>query len=496
MNKKEELQDLYKRFLASIGIVDLNDGYLSKQISVGEHVPYMIQGRRVTLPLDNFVRNASPTADYIVFHPMSENVLSGQSHVIRQLRVSILRRLNDTIAKLSGGILVLLLNTKDQSNLSSSQVSYLNGIGAVDEKSVTNYNKILDEVEAHDGKKLINIYLRRAGSIGDVSYKRKATVTFPIYNELTESENGVFGITTLRKRDITTYIAIFNKILPDLDVQDQMSGGSNSNVATYFHALMIAFYNVAKVLNVTIEELREPLKALLGEDLYIDVSWFESLNNLNEYRDLIPPCPFNVGDTEADDDNIQPVEQSVQPQPMQPQYPQPTLDVSPVVSQPQPTSNQSVGLGVPTNNTVANNNPYQHQTQQQPQGGVVIDGVSPEFYRNQYQQYQQYQAPVQYPQQPQYQQPQYAPQYAYQQQPPQYQQQPQYQTPPPQYAPPQAYQPAYNTGYAPQPVSRTEQVGYRRSFSSQNNAYYAPQYAPQPPAPQGPVGPTGLPVFK
>ncbi len=502
MRKINQLRDLYKSQLEALDIYDVGDGYLSRRLSEDEYVPYVILGRRVTLPLDEFVRAATPTAEHIAFHPLSEDVLSGQSPVMRSLRLLVLNKLNDTIGKLAGAVLIMMANTKSHGSFTSTQMNYLKSLPSVDEKCVANFNKILDEVESSGGKKFINIYLRRAGQVRDVNYKRKASVSFPIIDELNSDDQTIYGVSGLRKGDIKVYKALFELILPDADVQDTYSAGSNSNIATYYHALLLAFANVTNALNRTSSVLKEPLTKLLGENLVIDLGWTDDIEDLNKFRDLIPSCPFNVGDTESDDAQLpKPAEaKQVQSAPvMQPQQPpqlqSPTIDTRPAqpVSMPVPASRPVSSLGVPTQDTVSNVpsfTPHANNTGFG-QPAVTITGLSPEYYQSQ-------QAAAAAEQQRLQQ------LYMQQQQLAQQQQQLQFQMA-------QANQFGgvnnfngfnqqgfgnpnmnnFNVGYS----NSTEQVGHRRGYANQpQNNYVSNGFVNV--APTGQFGPTGLPVFK
>ena len=510
MNKINQLRDLYKSQLESLDIYDVGDGYLSRRLSKDEYVPYVILGRRVTLPLDEFVRAATPTAEHIVFHPLSEDVLSGQSPVMRSLRLLVLNKLNDTIGKLAGAILIIMADTKSHSSLTAAQMTYLKTLPSVDEKCVANFNKILDEVESSGGKKFINIYLRRGGQVRDVSYKRKASVSFPIVDELNSDDQTIYGVSGLRKGDIKVYKALFDLILPDADVQDTYSAGSNSNVATYYHALLTAFYVVAGVLNVTSRALDEPIKKLLGESLIINLDWFEDFQDFNKFRDLIPSCPFNVGDTESDDAQLpKPTEQpnqthspaAMQLQQLQQSVPQlqaPTIDTRPAqpVTTPAPATRPIQPLGVPTRDTVSNVSSFAQQANNTgfSQPAVTITGLSPEYYQSQ--------QAIAAAEQQRLQQ-----LYLQQQQLIQQQQQQQLQmqmTQANQFGGMNNFN-AFNPGFvgsAPNnfnqgftAYSTTEQVGYRRGYASQpQNHYSTGGFANV--APTGQYGPTGLPVFK
>lgn len=507
MKKINQLRELYKSQLESLDIYDKGDGYLSRRLSEDEYVPYVILGRRVTLPLDEFVRAATPTAEHIVFHPLSEDVLSGQSPVMRSLRLLVLNKLNDTIGKLAGAILIMMANTKSHGSFTSTQMNYLKSLPSVDEKCVANFNKILDEVESSGGKKFINIYLRRAGQVRDVNYKRKASVSFPIIDELNSDDQTIYGVSGLRKGDIKVYKALFDLILPDADVQDTYSGGSNSNVATYYHALLTAYHVVAGVLNATSRALDEPLKKLLGESLIINLDWFEDFQDFNKFRDLIPSCPFNVGDTESDDAQLPKPDtaqsnQSQSPAAMQlqqlqqsaPQLQAPTIDTHPTTpASTAPTVRPASSLGVPTQDTISNASSFAPQANNMgfSQPGVTVTGLSPEYYQAQQaaaaaeqqrlqQLYMQQQQLAQQQQQLQFQMAQ-ANQFggvnnfgAYNQQG---------------FGNPNMNN--FNVGY----LNSTEQVGHRRGYANQpQNHYSTGGFANV--APTGQFGPTGLPVFK
>lgn len=298
-----QITDLYKAILASLNVVADENGLLSLQYMGSTH-RVLVNGKRMTLPTDELLR-IGDWSNLQPFHPLSENLLrEGESPVSKKLKTLINLRLGTIVTDLMAQFIQLGYDTKSHAKLSPKAQELLSHIQEVDDKTVAAVDKILEAVSEEGPSKIINIYLKRGGKYKGEKVARLAVVSFPIITDEFERNDGVIYGVKLRKKDYAAVLGLLKYILPDCDDLEAYNAPSNSLEAPYFDALIHAYINVARRLNEVVKIHKKQLEN--ADELTIDLSWIDAVENLGAYRGMIPTLAGNEGET-AEKDTPAPV---------------------------------------------------------------------------------------------------------------------------------------------------------------------------------------------
>lgn len=377
-----ELTELYTRQLGAMGAPVNEDDVVELDLG-DQRLPLHISDMPVMVPTRDKLREQNQS-QRVYFHPLAENVLRGESPVLRKLRELATFKLTAVLSELSIQLMELAADTDRHSKLSPKQIELLAAIPNVDAKTVTALEKVISASSVVDDHRLVSIYLKRGGTFNGEKMSRVAVVDFPILTNAEDEEpTMLFGV-KMRVKDKTSILALFHAILGE-EVDGVYNYGTRSPVAPYYCSLIHAFANVAEALNKIIKRFKKTLDLA---DLVIDLSWVDHAQDLTPYRDLIPSLPMNEGDvsdagtggntgTAATSGIVaagtpSPVQQA--PSPQQPES-WPRYDgQAPVTQQPhypaQQAPQQDSGNTVSWQSVVSNNQQLQQQIQpQQPQYG-------------------------------------------------------------------------------------------------------------------------------
>lgn len=289
------LLELYKAIVKSLNFTVSQEGHLT-YVFEGEEYPALIDGKRLTLPTPEILRNGN-WDNLVAFHPLSENPLRGESPVLKKLKDVINHRLSAVISDLLFQLADLGNDTSRHRSLNPKAAGVLSTMSNIDDKFVDNLRKILSKQANQGPNRLISLYLKRGGTYKGQKYARVAVVAFPILEQIAEESDTIFGV-PVRKKDRQILDAMFKYILPDADVIETYNAPSRSMTTPYLDALLHAFANVATALNSVIHQQR---KQLSNEDeLRTDLSWLEHVKDLSVYEGLIPALPGNEGEGGVD----------------------------------------------------------------------------------------------------------------------------------------------------------------------------------------------------
>lgn len=271
------------------------DEYGRASIAVGDTLqPATINGKRLILPTQEILRNPDWKTT-VAFHPLSENIMRGESEVLKTYRVYIKLHLTKVIGNLWAKLMEIAVNTDYHSKMSPDQLKILSHASTAIPKTLDKLENIIGKVDLRGDRQLINIYLKKGGKLDDKTYRRLAVVNFPIVNEFANTDTKeIFGIKGMAERDFTAIVNLFNYLLPFNDDVETYSVGSNDDYAPYFHSLTAAFVKIAKRLNEVIDFLKPHIDN--ADELYTDLSWIDFLNNFKMYRDEISPLEGNEGE--------------------------------------------------------------------------------------------------------------------------------------------------------------------------------------------------------
>lgn len=285
-----ELLNVYKSILRFSGLEADSNGFVSTIIG-DKREPALVNGLRLVLPTSEHLR--SNDGQKIVFHPLSENILRGESEVITRLTEIINIRLNFTLGIVGQSLLNLVDSPDLHKRLNSTQLSLLIAIKEVDNTTLTNFiNVMLAGVKSHPTKVFTNIYLNRGGSLGSRRYSRVAVVSFPLWKELEAGADTLFGV-KIRVKDRETFKQLFKFIFPSLKDGSEYSLGSDSNTAPYLDALMRSAMGVASCLNDLLENFKEFIED--ADKLLFDGEWVQAFTNLDDLIPEIRRIPIQAG---------------------------------------------------------------------------------------------------------------------------------------------------------------------------------------------------------
>lgn len=300
------LSDLYKSILQSLDVTSDSQGLLSFNYA-GKSMPAVVSlgpdnERRLALPTHERLR----TGDWnglVAFHPLSENLLRGESPVLRKLKGIIHFRLTSIFVDLLQQFVALAADPDRHAGLSPKAQILLSAMPDADTKTVAAVRKIIEASTLEGANKFFSIYLKRGANFKGQKVSRAAIVNMPIMDEFDREDGHVFGV-QLRKKDFAGLQRMIEYILPDCDDAEEYSAGSTSMVAPYFEALIQAYVNVAKRFNQIIKVHTKQLENV--DELITDLSWHDEDADLSKYRDVIPPLAGNDGDQEGQPEPVAP----------------------------------------------------------------------------------------------------------------------------------------------------------------------------------------------
>lgn len=302
-----KLISFYTDVLSSMNIHADKDGLLSIRGTESGDWPLTIKDLRMTLPVPGILNRDNWHKTFVAFHPLSENVMLGESEVIKKIKTTINLRLNTVLCDSITQLLELAANKPGHGSLNSKQKALLAVAHDVDDKTVKAWLSVVQQVSPTVTKNnIVNIYLRRGSTLEGTQYQRVAVVAFPIMEHFETMESvetdtagnkkNVYriGEATMRKKDKEMIYNILTYVLREIEESNSYSAGSNATVAPYFVALMSAFAKIAKDINsitsLFAKKLNDP------ESLIFNLSWVGDLASIGNVRDQVPtPLPYNDG---------------------------------------------------------------------------------------------------------------------------------------------------------------------------------------------------------
>lgn len=289
----EKLIDVYRAMLDTAGLYVDEDGYVSYRVSKDKLRPYLVKGKRLVIPTRHHLTNE--VDETIRFHPLSENILKGESDVMEKYRTALLVRLNSLSWHILEQLVRIAGSQKEMNQLNPAQSEFLAVLKDVDEKTLEHLLAIRDHyVSKHSlSRSVISLYIKRDAKLNDRAYFRAGITTFPFYKELTEQNEKVVNV-KLRVKDRKQLTALMENIFPQLkDNPDWYCRGSNSKVAPTIDALLNTVAAIASSLNAVCELFQKQIDDSITTDGWEDQ--LTELDSFERYVRLVPPQPGNEG---------------------------------------------------------------------------------------------------------------------------------------------------------------------------------------------------------
>lgn len=284
---------MYIPLAKSVDLPPDADGTLRYHLDEKNSVVVKVDDKPLVMPLPERLRGTGLNG-VVAFHPLSENIIRGESPVLRKLRTAIINKITNSVSILALSMVEIAADVDTQQKLKASESDFLRTLPNADAKLVNAFAKIVDNISAEGNNRLVRIFFKRGGMWKGKKYSRVAVVSFPIIEAAHAEGKEIFGV-KLRVADKTQIQALLDFILPNSgEDEETYNYGSSSKSAPYFDALLGAYLNIATAINKQAEILKAHLVSY--DDIVIDTSWSEELKNLDKMALEIPPLPGNDGD--------------------------------------------------------------------------------------------------------------------------------------------------------------------------------------------------------
>lgn len=297
--KIKALNTFYSNLLEDVGVVDGGEGKLSyHRIDSDDKIAITISGQRLALPSRENLKQGGPL---IMFHPASEQLMSGPSPVLDAFREYIMLRITTTASSIAKAAMTVSQSTALQKKVKGSGNELLRCLTGADAKMESTLDKVLDEVGMTPETRMYNIFLVASGSKENPRGLRTAKVSFPILDDAqSEDETEFFGVKMPRKtKDKASIVCLLYHIFDvDQTVKNPIvEYTSTLHQAPYFHSLLSAFHAIAERQNALIDGLIKAVPAL--EELKYNLNWLEEFEDFENFVKkvgyAVPLLPGNKG---------------------------------------------------------------------------------------------------------------------------------------------------------------------------------------------------------
>lgn len=333
-----DILELYKHILDFASMECDDEGYVFRRYKK-ELDPALDDGKRVVLPTPTHLKNPD---NKLIFHPLSENILRGESECVRLLRRAINSRLNVSCFVIVKGLLMLAASPELHGQLNPDQTELMIKLKSVDKNTVLNFVNIgVKGMVKNADRHFVNIYLKRGGSIEGKRFSKVGICNFHFYNELQKPspDNALYDV-KVRAKDREMYKAVFDYIFPRIGEEAGYNYGSDCHVAPYLDALLKTALNIVSVFN--------DIVAMYGKFIDQDEmsvynsEWVDEFDNLEKWLPAIRKIPMQSSGANTEHLNQENQRPQNVPMPQPPQAMMPGL--MPGVQPPPPVRHTERGL--------------------------------------------------------------------------------------------------------------------------------------------------------
>jgi hypothetical protein len=296
----KDLIELYKSFGQSVGIVSDPQGFMNTLLPGSDTPkPWTIDSKRAVLPLPDQLKQTD-WSNRIGFHPLLQNVASGDSRVMEKFR----DRMNGYADFMLGMLLVDIAQLGAKKNMHQdlipAQAAYLGPFSDVDEKFV----KLLTDLVATKRPTKKNAEFVRFSVIKGRAWQgqkrsRVAVMHFPLYEQLPKDNKPVVILGhKLRINDVKMLRTMYEFLFQGIREAGFYEVGSDSKIAPSMESLMAVYAMFADPINTAVAILEPVLNT--SNALYIVTDWREDLAKIEEYLPQIRKIPMLEGNAPSE----------------------------------------------------------------------------------------------------------------------------------------------------------------------------------------------------
>lgn len=282
-----QLTELYTAILATAWAAPDEKGRVfSKVIGKSENstTPFKLGELQIVLPTQDAMRNFNASTD-LLFNPLSENPVQGESAILEKIRRAISVRLNYVTAHVATSLLQLAVSVTEHPKLSPDQSELLSILRDASKTTFETFLRLQTAaVSEGPDRSFIRFYLRRGVKVRGEMYSRACIVGFPLYEKLVAGEDK-----RVSKKDAETLKRLFEFIFTNLDQPERYNYGCNSTVAPFTEAYLGGILDLIACLNDVISRYSDFIEN--SAELVIEADWATELSNIPSLLNLVRSVP-------------------------------------------------------------------------------------------------------------------------------------------------------------------------------------------------------------
>lgn len=306
----EDLIDLLKRLLTSIGLKYTEDGYIQIE-SDGIDTPVLLSNKSLVLPTQENIKTMIGPGESgenevlkLPFNPIYEDSVKGDTKCFQQLRIIMEKRIGHTIAGLGELLLTMASDKSLQIKNTLAINKFLSSINdAKTPHNSTGRNKLIDEKSVENWLKLyesyvtkpvglVSITVKKSGKIDGVKYNRVTTLISDLYDVLLEakSDTAINGV-KLRNKDISVFKLLLEFMLDGIKGNQSIYEASMDKEHPAFISLTKLYIRIMSRLMPMVKVLKD-INPVTGDSSFLEILIKEEeLDNLSIYKPFLLTIP-------------------------------------------------------------------------------------------------------------------------------------------------------------------------------------------------------------
>jgi hypothetical protein len=290
----KEIESFYMAALDYAGLKYENSIIVNNDPAMGD---ITVDNEYLTLPYFDNLKNQSNRK---IFHLLNESYNDPETEVFDIYKKRLTVEINIRLSSLIINLITVASDSLLQQKIKSSKLAnIIANFPPTDGSCIEAFLQTLKaSKKANEENFLVGFYVKKNGTIGNTPYKSICKINFPYFKELSKanSENGykVFG-TKLRKKDVLSIEAAFRSIFDNIEDEQEYTQGSDSKIFRCLEALLKATEVVSSRINYVSKELMELKEPTLKcEELIVDTSFIDNMHELEKISREIRVLPSEI----------------------------------------------------------------------------------------------------------------------------------------------------------------------------------------------------------
>lgn len=291
-NQRDEVISFYKESLATLRINTDKTGKAMLVNPDDTESDAIVNDKPLYLPVKGTL-DGDMMDEVQHFHPLCEALpRKSASPVITYMTKVARMNIGMYLKVIIERLMVVAADPNLHDELPPETTDYFKKLQNVNDKTVVKLEKLINAAVRKNA--LVTVYCKSGGVYEGESVTRLCTIRFPVIGMIEANDTKSLKFSFSSERERKTILALFNYVLPGGYDHETYSAPSNSKVAPFFEAFMLAYEKVITQLNKLINRHGDSMDFQLEP---FPTRAFKKLDKLPEYYNdsRIPTLPGNEG---------------------------------------------------------------------------------------------------------------------------------------------------------------------------------------------------------